>query len=235
MIGSFKFLMGGTNSTSHVHLIIGPRKTHPAAVIKNTARTVHSPRDIEPSLRSSPRIRSRPPGTSCSLIGNTSRVSTYQAMNKKTTTSGSPNFIHWAKPISMPFCSKNPTRKTFGGVPTIVPTPPILAAYAMPSIKQTAKLDDFTATCPSSSPAPLLLANSVTTLRPMGSIITVVAVLLIHMLRKAVAIMNPPTMRSGRVPTTSTVSKAIRRCRFQRSIASAIINPPMNRKISLLA
>lgn len=69
----------------------------------------------------------------------------------------------------------------------------------------------------------------------MGSITRVVAVLLTHMLRKPVAIMNPPMSRTGLVPTASTVSSAMRRCSPQRCIASAIINPPMKRKITSLA
>ena len=44
-------------------------------------------------------------------------------------------------------------------------------------------------------------ASSEATLRPMGSIIIAVAVLLIHILSMAVAIMNPPTRCRGRVPT----------------------------------
>ena len=61
------------------------------------------------------------------------------------------------------------------------------------------------------------------------------AVLLIHMLRPAVAIMNPATSRVGCVPTPQTVSSAIRRCRFHFSTARAIMNPPRNRKMYLLA
>lgn len=70
---------------------------------------------------------------------------------------------------------------------------------------------------------------------PIGSIITVVAVLLTHMLRKPVASMKPPTMRTGDVPTARTVTSAMRRCRPQRCIASAIMKPPMNRRINSLA
>lgn len=65
----------------------------------------------------------------------------------------------------------------------------------------------------------------------MGSIMTAVAVLDTHMDRKPVASMKPSTSILGLVPTASTVSSAIRRCRFQRCIVRASMNPPMNRKI----
>ena len=61
------------------------------------------------------------------------------------------------------------------------------------------------------------------------------AVLLIHMLSPAVANMNPPTSRTGSVPTANTVTSAIRRCSPQRSMPRAIMNPPMKRKMNLLA
>ncbi len=50
-----------------------------------------------------------------------------------------------------------------------------------------------------------------------------------------VAIINPKTMRSPLVPVMRTMFKAIRLCRFHFSIASPIINPPRNKKITGLA
>jgi hypothetical protein len=67
---------------------------------------------------------------------------------------------------------------------------------------------------------------------PIGSIITVVAVLLTHIDSPAVASMNPPTIRRGRVPTARSVSSATRRCSPHRCIASASTNPPRNRNTS---
>ena len=58
-----------------------------------------------------------------------------------------------------------------------------------------------------------------------------VAVLLTHMLRKPVAIMNPPIICIGFVPTARTVSSAILRCNPHRCIANANINPPINRNM----
>ena len=69
----------------------------------------------------------------------------------------------------------------------------------------------------------------------MGSIMMVEAVLDIHMLKPAATLMKAPTNWRGRVPTRVSTDSAIRRCRPQRSTASAIISPPMNRKISGLA
>ena len=69
----------------------------------------------------------------------------------------------------------------------------------------------------------------------MGNIIAAVAVFEIHMEMKAVATMNPSTSRRGLVPTADTMARAIRRCSPQRSMVTAMKNPPMKRKISSLA
>lgn len=63
---------------------------------------------------------------------------------------------------------------------------------------------------------------------------TAVAVLETHILRNAVASMKPAITRVALVPIARTVNSAIRRCRFHRCIASAIRNPPMNRKMMSL-
>ncbi len=70
---------------------------------------------------------------------------------------------------------------------------------------------------------------------PMVTIIMVVAVLLIHIDRNAVASMNPSTRRAGAVPTRPITCSAIRRCRFQRSMVTAIMKPPMKRYTRWLA
>ena len=49
------------------------------------------------------------------------------------------------------------------------------------------------------------------------------------------AIMNPPIIAFGFVPTARMVCSVIRRCRPQRCIASASMNPPMNRKMRSFA
>jgi hypothetical protein len=71
--------------------------------------------------------------------------------------------------------------------------------------------------------------------RPIGSIISVVAVFDTHMERKPVAIISPSTMRFGSTPTRRRVRSAIRRCRFHFSMAMAIRKPPRNRKTIELA
>lgn len=71
--------------------------------------------------------------------------------------------------------------------------------------------------------------------RPIGSIMTVVAVFDTHMLMNAVAAMNPPTIRAGRMPAVRTVTSAMRRCNPQRCMARASMNPPMKRKMRSLA
>ena len=64
----------------------------------------------------------------------------------------------------------------------------------------------------------------------MGSITTVLAVLLIHILKDAVAIINPKTTLLGVVPVILMILKAIRLWRFTFSKAKAITNPPKNKK-----
>jgi hypothetical protein len=60
-----------------------------------------------------------------------------------------------------------------------------------------------------------------------------VAVLEIHMERKAVAVMKPSTMRRVLEPMAAIMLRAIRRWRFQRSMARAKIKPPRNRNTVL--
>ena len=64
-----------------------------------------------------------------------------------------------------------------------------------------------------------------------GHITTVLAVLLIHMLIKAVAIINPSTTLLGVVPVILIIVRAMRLCRCTFSNAKAKTKPPKNRKI----
>ena len=68
----------------------------------------------------------------------------------------------------------------------------------------------------------------------MGTIITAVAVLEIHMERKAAASMKPSTIRAGPPPTAWMMPRAMRRWRFHLSIVRAIMKPPMKRTMVLL-
>ena len=66
---------------------------------------------------------------------------------------------------------------------------------------------------------------------PIGTIITAVAVLAIHMERKAAATMKPRMMREGPPPTAWMMLRAMRLCRFHRCMESAIMKPPRKRTI----
>ena len=61
---------------------------------------------------------------------------------------------------------------------------------------------------------------------PMGSIITDVAVLEIHMDKKAVAIINPRITFRISEPMKAIILSAILRCKFHFSIPIAMRNPP---------
>ena len=63
----------------------------------------------------------------------------------------------------------------------------------------------------------------------IGNNIIVVDVFVIHMLSMAQTNMKPPMSRFPSVPVLSRMASAMRRCRFQRSSASAIRKPPRNR------
>src|SRR6056297_2792551 len=66
---------------------------------------------------------------------------------------------------------------------------------------------------------------------PIGTIIIEVAVLEIHIDKAPVATINPKMIFSVLVPIKEIIHNAIRLCKFQRCIARAMINPPINRKI----
>lgn len=76
--------------------------------------------------------------------------------------------------------------------------------------------------------------TSTSTETPIGSIITAVAVFETHMEMNPVAIMGPRISREGLVPMAPTIASAMRLWRFQRCMARASMNPPMNRKMMLL-
>ncbi len=116
-----------------------------------------------------------------------------------------------------------PASKALGGVPIRVPSPPMLAAYAMPSSKATSNVPTF---APTASTPP---RDRAMTDVAIGNIITTVAVLLTHMLMNAVPAMNPHMRFAGRVPTTARMDSARRRCSPQLSSAIARRNPPRKR------
>src|SRR6056297_657764 len=138
---------------------------------------------------------------------------------------GKPMVIHFRKEISVLYSfSSKPIKTEFGGVPITVAIPPAFAEKAIPSITLSAKFWSLLVKPSSSS------INRLITEIAMGSITTVLAVLLIHMLKVAVAIIKPKITLLGVVPVSFIMFRAILRCRFTFSKASAITNPPKKRK-----
>ena len=68
--------------------------------------------------------------------------------------------------------------------------------------------------------------TSCATLRAIGIIISVVAVLEIHIDNRAEATMKPPTRPTGLLPKVRTTLSAMREWRFHFSMARATMNPP---------
>ena len=114
----------------------------------------------------------------------------------------------------------------FGGVPIGVPMPPIDAPNAAISIIAIAnsRLAD-------SDSRPCVRCATID--RPIGYIMAVVAVLLIHIEMPAVTPPNTRRMRTGLRPTSreDRALNAIRRSRPWTNIASASMKLPMNRKM----
>ena len=139
---------------------------------------------------------------------------------------GRANTIHFKKDISIWYSfSKRPIRIEFGGVPITVAIPPAFAEKAIPKSTLTAKFRSFLVK-PSTSSIKSLITDMA-----MGSITTTVAVLLIHILKEAVAIIKPSTTLFGVVPVIRIMLSAILLWRFTFSKASAITKPPKNKKI----
>src|SRR5210317_1930013 len=108
---------------------------------------------------------------------------------------GKPSTIHFKKEISIWYSfSSSPISTEFGGVPITVAIPPALAEKAIPSITLKAKF-----LSPLVNPSWSSISNLITEMA-MGNITTVLAVLLIHILINAVAIINPRTTLLGVVP-----------------------------------
>ena len=134
--------------------------------------------------------------------------------------------IHFKKEICVLYSLSNkPINTEFGGVPITVAIPPALAEKAIPSITLKAKF-----LSPLVNPSWSSMSNFITEMA-MGNITTVLAVLLIHILINAVAIINPRTTLLGVVPVIFIMVSAILLCRFTFSKAKAKINPPKNKKI----
>src|SRR5690606_15133838 len=90
-----------------------------------------------------------------------------------------------------------------------------------------ASISAFPNNCVSFSMVCGLSFNWVMMAIPIGNIITDVAVLLIHMLKNAVATIKPKMIFLISEPIKLMIFNAIRLCKFHFSIAMAMINPPM--------
>ena len=112
------------------------------------------------------------------------------------------------------------TKSRFGGVPTRVPVPPILAEYAMHNIRAGAKLEIS---------APISFSRYNIAI-PIGSIISVVELLDVHIDNIPVAIMKLSMIFGRLVPTALMVDNAIRLCKLLVSMALATKNAPNIRR-----
>ena len=155
-------------------------------------------------------------------------VKYFQHKNNRINEMGNPNLNQVAKVISYPnVSSTTPANIKFGGVPINVLIPPIDALYAIPNIKALPKiLFSFSIV--------FGLSFSWSTIAiAIGNIITAVAVLEIHIERKAVATIKPSMIFITSVPIKLIIFNAILLCKFHICIAIAIIKPPRYKKTYL--
>ena len=152
-------------------------------------------------------------GTTMLRDRETPRVTHKAISGTKMTTTGRPQVIQSTNPSWTPVVSVKTCMKIrLGGVPMVLPMPPTLHAYAIPSSSPIFRRRDST-------------FSSVA--RAMGSSMRLVAVLDIHMLRNAAAAMKPNTTpRSPAPPKVLTMPSARRRCAPLFSMAVDSMNPP---------
>jgi hypothetical protein len=125
---------------------------------------------------------------------------------------GIPNFIQSTNAISKAFAAI-----AFGGEPTIVPKPPRLAEYAIPSSTNT------------NVPRSSLLSTCVKIPRASGSIIAVVAVFEIHIDKNAVTPKINSTAVLSLPPDNERIFSAIFLSSFCTCNAAAKAKPPKKR------
>src|SRR5699024_6020226 len=101
------------------------RVIHEKAAKLNTIKTSFSPVEANPSFLCSSSITPLPPGKSFIFEGYATFTKQPQTINMKTHEKGTPNNIHSAKDISMPYILLTaPASNVFGGVPIRVEIPP---------------------------------------------------------------------------------------------------------------
>ena len=139
------------------------------------------------------------------FVGNIILVRIIQAESSITIATGTPSFIQLKKSISTPYCSSiKPTNTKFGAVPIIVDIPPIVAAYAIPSIKAVSKYF-----CCSKDMFGIVVATTVQTASPIGRSIRVVEVFITTILSNAATSIKPPTKAAPDDPTDIIILNAI--------------------------
>ena len=201
-------LIAGRCPTSQLHFSSASRNIHNSAVQANTASTVHSPRETRPSLRYSSKISSRPPGICFSFTGNSQRVSSHHARSRYSHERGVANSIQRPKVDRQMLVAHVAGEIDIGRRADQrgeAPQAGRVGDREENRRRQIGSVGRRGVARLSSSTEPKRLLNKLTTAIPIGSIITVVAVLLIHMLISPVASKNPPTSRLGLVPTAKRV------------------------------
>ena len=116
-------------------------------------------------------------------------------------------------------------KTALGAVPIRVVIPPIVAAYAIPSIRAVEK--------PLFSISEFWLEAIDATETPIGNNIRVVDVFIIHIDKNALTPIKPAINVDPSFPENLNIPNAIRSWRLALWILNAIINPPKNKKIFL--
>ena len=143
-----------------------------------------------------------------------------QLIAVRTVAIGTPYFIHCRKSMGMPLFSKIPTAIALGGVPIMVPIPPVVAAMAIPKSKALVVPDSFPNDFKSGRTAAITMA--------------VVAVLLINIDATIVVSINPISKFTGLAPENFIVNLKSASSSLVLVIAAARKNPPNINQITLL-
>ena len=105
----------------------------------------------------------------------------------------------------MPYVScMNALKTIFGAVPTRVDIPPMVAAYAIPNIKDVSKNFFSLSVRPG-----IVLATTEQTARPIGKSINVVEVFITNILINAATVIKPPISLGPLEPAAIIICKAI--------------------------
>mmetsp|Transcript_78801 Transcript_78801/g.222813 ORF Transcript_78801/g.222813 Transcript_78801/m.222813 type:complete len:400 (-) Transcript_78801:416-1615(-) len=152
------------------------------------------------------------------------KISMIQIKRTIISESGAAKASHLANVIVTSKVSAWEASTPFGGVPMIVPRPPVLALYASPS----------RSALPKGLRASLLSSNEETIASTIGNSMSVVLVFERNMLRKAVASMMPNMRQGGRVPMQRITPRASRLWSPVRSSAKASWKPPKKSHMMLV-